>query len=386
MSFYCAAPWRSLSIGVDGDIRVCCAGQQGALGKLKSYQIKEIVTSTALKEIKSYLKNGQPHPTYCNNCVADERYGFSERQWHNQINADFDVATADIDEYRPTLIDARWNRTCNFSCVYCNENLSSKWAAIKNTKFTDTTTRNYYNDICDFLLEHAEHIREVAMVGGEPLLLPENSRLLDIVPEKTRITIITNLGVNLDTNPVFSKLAKRSLVGWSMSIDNIGEKFEYVRAGSNWNMFLTNIEKVKHLMKTKSQWGGLHAVYNIFNCTRLTEFRQWAHDNKLSIRWNNLSDQNNGLDPSLHGSQLKQLAVAEIDRMFDLCQSYITDQERDFFQRVKANLQHEVRAHNQYQKSFCDFVKRNETQYHANHQGQFVALWPELSYLLEQHL
>ena len=383
MSFYCAAPWRSLSIGVDGDIRVCCSGQQGAFGKLEKYQIKEIISSTALKEIKTSLKNGQPHPTYCTNCVTSERYGFSERQWHNQINADFDCATADIDEYIPTLIDARWNRTCNFSCVYCNENLSSKWAAIKNEKFTEPPTKAYYEDVCDFLKEHSAHIREVAMVGGEPLLLPENSKLLDIVPDKTRITIITNLGVKLDTNPVFLKLTQRSRVGWSMSADNVGGQFEYVRAGGNWDLFSNNVDRVKQLMKSKSQWGGFHAVYNIFNCTRLTEFKQWAHSKNLTIRWNNLSDKNNGQDPSLHGDQLRSLAVQEIQRMFDECESYITDQERDFFEKVKSRLQLAPDNSLQYQKSFCDFIKRNETLYHANHQGQFVTLWPELKYLIE---
>jgi hypothetical protein len=103
----------------------------------------------------------------------------------------------------------------------------------------------------------------------------------------------------------------------------------------------------------------------------------------LSIRWNNLSDRNNGQDPSLHGEQLRSLAVQEIQRMFDKCESYITDQERDFFEKVKIRLQISPEHSLQYQKSFCDFIKRNETLYHANHQGRFVTLWPELKYLIE---
>jgi organic radical activating enzyme len=75
-------------------------------------------------------------------------------------------------------------------------------------------TRPYYEQVCDFIEQHYEHIHEVALVGGEPLLLPENERLLDVIPESAIVTLITNLNVDLQNNKIFRKLAQRSrLVG-----------------------------------------------------------------------------------------------------------------------------------------------------------------------------
>ena len=91
------------------------------------------------------------------------------------------------------------------------------------------------------------------MVGGEPLLLPENDRLLDVIPQDAIVTLITNLNVDLDKNKIFQKLSTRSRVGWSMSFDNTGEQLEYVRHGASWSLIKENLAKIKHLMTTQGQ-------------------------------------------------------------------------------------------------------------------------------------
>jgi sulfatase maturation enzyme AslB (radical SAM superfamily) len=120
------------------------------------------------------------HMMYCSNCVQAERFGAeSERAWHNNVNPGFDYATAGDQYHYPVIVDVRWNTTCNLSCNYCGPTCSSKWAAIQNVPFK-SGTRPYYDQVCDFIEQHQEHIHEVALVGGEPLLLPENDRLLDV--------------------------------------------------------------------------------------------------------------------------------------------------------------------------------------------------------------
>ena len=138
----------------------------------------------------------------------------------------------------------------------------SKWAALKQVPFK-SGTRPYYEQVCDFIEQHHEHIHEVALVGGEPLLLPENERLLDVIPETAIVTLITNMNVDLEKNKIFKKLAQRNKVGWSMSFDNVGERFEYVRHGGSWQTLQNNLAVVKDLMKNNGHWGGIHAVYKI---------------------------------------------------------------------------------------------------------------------------
>jgi MoaA/NifB/PqqE/SkfB family radical SAM enzyme len=374
--FYCAAPWRSLHIAINGDVKTCCAGAPNYLGNLNTQSIESVVTGARLKEIRQSIQQGEPHPTYCQGCVESERYGQSERSWHNNINPEFDPSTADLDDYRPTLLDARWNLTCNLSCNYCDESFSSRWQALKQGIPIKQTARTYYSDVCDYLEQHKHHLKEVALVGGEPLLMPENDRLLDLIPLECVITVITNFSRNLETNSIFQKLSQRPRVGWSMSFDNIGPQFEYVRYGAKWDQVVNNIDLFKNLQQ-RGHWGGIHAVYNIYNCTRLVKFKQWAHEHGLTIVWQNLSTPH-GLDPSKHGTKLKQLALDEIEQLFE--QKLIDNAEQQFFDRVRQNL---IRDNGDATQEFQTHIAKIEQQYHTDKLGQFRSLWPELAFLLD---
>jgi MoaA/NifB/PqqE/SkfB family radical SAM enzyme len=377
---YCAAPWRGLHINFRGDVKTCCAGNPNILGNINTYPIQEILSNDAMCEIRETIKSGKLHPEYCSNCIKSEQYGRSERHWHNDVNPDFDVTTAAIDDYNPTIIDIRWNTTCNLSCNYCGESCSSKWAGIKKGMTVLTTVRPYYEQVCDFLENHAQDMREVAMVGGEPLLLQENSRLLDVIPEECIVTLITNGSVEFERNSIFKKLQHRTRVGWSISFDNIGKHFEYVRHGSDWNLLNHNIDLIKDLMVNNGHWGGIHAVYNIYNCTRLVEFREWAHDQGLTVLWQNLF-QPECLDPAQLGPATKDMAHTEVQRLLDICGSYLSDSERDFFNHAITNLA--AHSDSNLSHEFKQHIADNELKYHKDKAGQFVKLWPELEFLVK---
>jgi MoaA/NifB/PqqE/SkfB family radical SAM enzyme len=370
--FFCAAPWRGLHINPRGDVKTCCAGDPNMLGNLNSSSIEEILHSPVMQEIRQSIKNGKPH-TYCYNCVQAERYGRSERDWHNNLNPDFDPGTAQDNEHVPVLVDIRWNTTCNLSCNYCGESCSSKWAGLKGIP-VQSGTRSYYNSVCDYLEQHRLHIREVALVGGEPLLLPENQRLLDVIPNNCIVTLITNGGVELENNRIFQKLSQRRQVGWSISFDNIGSRFEYVRHGANWSMLLHNLDLIQNLMATQGHWGGIHAVYNIYNASRLQEFHEFARSRNLTIHWQSLY-QPEYLDPSKLGADIVALTRSEIKILLN--QELCLPNEREFFENVlhvqqnTDDLTAELKKH----------IYEIEHQFHKNQQGQFVRLWPELEKL-----
>jgi MoaA/NifB/PqqE/SkfB family radical SAM enzyme len=371
--FFCAAPWRGLHINPRGDVKTCCAGDPNMLGNLNEYTIVEILHSPVMQEIRQTIAQGKPH-AYCYNCVQAERYGRSERDWHNDISPEFDPLTAGDLEHRPTLIDVRWNTTCNLSCNYCGDKCSSKWAALKHIPFR-SGARPYYEQVCDYLDQHQEHIREVALVGGEPLLLPENERLLDVIPDDCIVTLITNVSVDFDTNKIFAKLASRTRVGWSLSFDNTGNRFEYVRYGGAWSLLEKNLDILKPLMTSGAHWGGIHAVYNIYNATCLVELTKFARDRELAIHWQSLY-QPECLDPARLGKEVAELAKKEIENLLalDIC----LDNERQFFQTVLTELSGTDDLRKDFQRHITDI----EQKYHADQQGQFAALWPEIYNLI----
>jgi MoaA/NifB/PqqE/SkfB family radical SAM enzyme len=369
-NFYCAAPWRGLHINPRGDVKTCCAGDPNMLGNLNTHSIEEILHGPVMQEIRQSIQRGEPH-AYCYNCVQAERYGRSERDWHNNVSPEFDCTTADNLEHLPTLIDVRWNTTCNLSCNYCAEACSSKWAALKGIA-TKSGARPYYEQVCDYLEQHQHNIREVALVGGEPLLLPENDRLLDVIPEDCIVTLITNVAVDFSTNRIVKKLLARERVGWSLSFDNTGERFEYVRHGADWPQLLRNLETLRPLMQSKRHWGGIHAVYNIYNATCLIELTEFARSQGLTIHWQSLY-QPDCLDPQRLGDQTKQLALQEIDQLLalDICLA----SERLFFQTVKSNIQ---AARDDLRTEFVAHIQDIEIKYHTDTAGKFKQLWPEL--------
>jgi hypothetical protein len=212
------------------------------------------------------------------------------------------------------------------------------------------------------------------MVGGEPLLLPENERLLEVIPESTIVTLITNMNVDLEKNRIFQKLAQRRNVGWSMSFDNIGNRLEYVRHGADWQLLQRNLQTVKYLMRDNGHWGGIHAVYSIYSATHLCEFRQFAEDAGTSVLWQNLFHPDY-LDPFLHGPEVAELASNEINRFYTM--GIVTPVERQFFDQALEKYS-QARPNPVIQQQFYKHIQDVETIFHPDKAGEFARLWPEL--------
>ena len=373
-NFFCAAPWRGLHINPRGDVKTCCAGNPNMLGNLNSLRIEQILNSDLMAEIRQELSQGRAHE-YCSNCVKAERFGAeSERAWHNNVNSNFDYATAGDQYHYPVIVDVRWNTTCNLSCNYCGDFCSSKWAAIKGIP-VKSGARPYYDQVCDFIEQHHAHIHEVALVGGEPLMLPENNRLLDVIPKDSIVTLITNLSVDLENNKIFQKLATRNKVGWSMSFDNVGNQLEYVRHGAAWDKIKHNFALIKDLMTTQGQWGGIHAVYNMYNATRICELREFAEETGTSVLWQNLF-QPEYLDPFLHGPKVAALAAAEIEKFYAM--DIATPAEKQFFDQALDRYRAVTSTTDDITEQFKNHIQEIETKYHPDSLGKFANLWPEL--------
>jgi len=206
--------------------------------------------------------------------------------------------------------------------------------------------------------------------------LPENNRLLDVIPADAIVTLITNLSVELESNKIFQKLATRKKVGWSMSFDNTGQRLEYVRHGASWHIIQNNLQIIKGLMQTQGHWGGIHAVYNIYNATRVCELRQFAEDTGTTVLWQNLF-QPDYLDPFLHGPEVAVQAVAEIERFYAL--GIATAAERAFFDNALIMYRAITEAKPNIKNKFKQHIQDNETVFHPDKAGEFEKLWPELA-------
>ena len=369
---YCTAPWRGLHLNFNGRVQTCCAADPAVLGKNNKGTIESILQGPALTEVKESIKQGVLHELYCKGCIDREDAGFeSERGWHNNINPDFDCKNADVNEHIPSLIDVRWNNTCNLACTYCTEYFSTKWASIKGLP-QNMTINTQYQKVIDYIKKHKLHTKEVAMVGGEPLMMKENNLLLDILPDNVLVTVISNMTTDFDKFPVPNKLLGRKRVGWSMSFDNIGKRFEYVRWGSTWEQLNKNVTTVANKINNSQQHGGIHSVYNIYNCTRLCELKQYALDKGITILWQHVWGDH--LDPTLHNTKVRELAIEEIQKF----RSTFTPDGSDkiFLDNTEKQLQ---KGTTEQSKEFLEFTDNIENKFHPDQKGQFAKLWPEIA-------
>ena len=365
---YCSAPWHGLHINPRGDVKTCCAGNADMLGNINTYTVDEILNGDKMRSIREYMQEGKLHPEYCQNCLN----GSNEIDWHNNINKNFDYESAPNSYLYPTIVDARWNITCNQSCNYCGPSSSSGWVAITGSTYKPET-RKHTDSLFRMLEDNKHRVKEVALVGGEPLLLKENLAVLDMLKgTNCKIVVITSLNVDLENNKVFQKLKQHKNVGWSLSFDNIGKRFDYVRYGGNWEIHKKNVDTIIKLINDPNlnHSGGIHAVYSLYNCTRLVELKEWAASKGLSIFWQRLMFERD-LDVYTQNTAVKELAIAEIEKMFKVCE--VTEFEQQYFCDVLENLQRHTPKSNP-----LAFTQRIETQYHPDTKGQFEKLWPEI--------
>ena len=364
---YCVAPWRGMHVNFNGQIKPCCAANTAT---------DTMFGSAEIIAVKKSIKQGKLHHKYCSGCINREEAGFdSERNWHNGISPNFDFHNADLQEHKPALVDIRWNNTCNLACTYCGSYFSSRWASIVGKK-RNQTINSQYKKIIDYISEHNSTVKEVALVGGEPLMMKENDKLIDILPDNVLITVITNMISDFDQLTVPQKLLKRSRVGWSMSFDNIGERFEYVRWGSTWKQLDKNVTTVAKRINNSTQHGGIQAVYSIYNCTRLCELKQYAVDKNINIIWQRM-EQWNQLDPHKHNQKIRTLAIAELH---EYKKNFTLTTSEDEF--VEQQLLHLKNDQGNQDSEFKKFTHDVENKWHPDQKGKFAKLWPELAQAL----
>jgi MoaA/NifB/PqqE/SkfB family radical SAM enzyme len=262
---YCTAPWNGITVRENGDVKTCCIGGV-TLGNLNQESISNILQNEQLSKIQETMLDGEPDVENCQGCLNYESTsGLASLRQHYL-------------KYYPTIVpgevifnslDIRWNNTCNLSCLYCTPGFSSTWADKLNIA-NNSPVKNYQDDLLEFILDRADNIKEIMLVGGEPMLMKQNYQLLKKLPMSTRISILTNLSYDLERLPCITDLLNRPKenIFWNVSVENINKQFEYVRNGSNWNQLKTNI---KFLGQHWNNQITVNMVYSMFSAFELPE-------------------------------------------------------------------------------------------------------------------
>ena len=264
-------PWTGLMYNFDGKVKNCIRSA-GPIGDLKHDSIQDIVTGSNNLSVQQNIVNNQPVST-CHTCydLEGDKSGFniiSDRIFYIRELKKVPTDTYQTGNFDLQTVDVRWTNLCNFSCVYCGPDFSSKWAAELN-EYLDTPTSAQKQQFKNYIFEHAHKLKHVYLAGGEPLLMKENEEFLDLL-KSTNPTVNLRINTNLskvDTR-VFEKICEFENVHWTVSVETIEEEFEYVRHGGRWADFLYNLNIIGKL-DHRISFNMLHFLLNyqsVFGC------------------------------------------------------------------------------------------------------------------------
>ena len=372
-SNFCYAPWTNIHINTTGTYKTCCAGTD-EIGDLRVIPIKDLLSDQKLASIKQSLYQNNTHPN-CTICTRQEQHSsVSERTWYSDIAEHQSVVVSHTDAQQIQNLDIRWSNTCNLSCVYCDREASSQWAALKRQPVERLDYTNTLPGLLEFIDSNRSTIKNLALLGGEPLLQKENDSLLDVIANHVHINVITNLSVPLENNRIFQKLLSKDNVMWDISFETVEDRFEYVRHGSNWSLMLKNIQYLKDATRDKPGHNiGITSQYSVYNAMNLSELHQQFADHNLPMmRWNELQYPNVLSVSSLPTHYLnKAIEELELSKRYH----YYPVQER--FLADMANSLQNINSSSQDCKQLYQWHLTQEQTYWPDTKLKFEDLWPE---------
>jgi sulfatase maturation enzyme AslB (radical SAM superfamily) len=276
-------PWTGMMYNFNGEVKNCIRSA-GPLGNIKDQPIDQILVDNN-RPRQQQIVDQQSVPT-CHTCYDLERgkKGFdhiSDRVFYMRELKNTPVDTYQVGRFDLRTVDVRWTNLCNFACVYCGPEFSSKWSDELKIRHA-VPDQQQLMDFKNYIYDHADQLRHVYLAGGEPLLMKENLTLLEKLNPDTNIRINTNLS-KVDTR-VFETVCEFPNVHWTVSVETLAQEFEYIRHGGSWLDFLDNLTIIKQLGH-KISFNMLHFLLNynsIFDCVDFLQ-DQGFHKNSFVI-------------------------------------------------------------------------------------------------------
>lgn len=378
---YCSAPWNGLTIREDGHVRTCCVGQD-SLGDLNKISMYEIENSLALKQIQKKMLLGQPDLSNCSACVKlTAQSGLASLR--NYYNTNYPDINQNLLKLK--VVDLRWNNICNLGCLYCNPELSSTWSSRLTHKIKNKPIKEYQDDLLLWILTHVDSIKELMLVGGEPLLMKQNYELLKHLPDGCRLSIITNLSYDLKNNPAFLPLLKKSkeTVIWNVSLENLEDKFEYVRSGAKWEQLKNNLTL---LLETWPQSISINMTYSMFSAFDIVQTIEQLHS--FGIKKFNIFNvtQNPTIDIFNMPTAIKQAAYQQLKQAYTWHNDQIHPDDRQLYQWVGVEQLLEHLKSSEDQSIGREEFENKMKWYDKWSVNKFSQLWPDVHDLVRKHL
>ena len=226
----------------------------------------------------------------CSNCHSLEKSNLTS--FRLGMNEGLGIA-GQTDLSGPARIDIMFDISCNLACRSCGPESSTYWQRhLKDNGLWNqavTPPRSKDEVIATLAKLDLSNLRQLVFCGGETLLGQEYwdvaAWLAENVPNADRqLTLCfqtngtqTILSRNIDI------IKKFHLVKLHISLDGVGQRFEYLRWPAKWNQVVQNILDLRAVLPSNVMFL-IEETISIFNLFYLDELDTWSHENFTTNR------------------------------------------------------------------------------------------------------
>ncbi|NQT94715.1 MAG: radical SAM protein [Lentisphaerae bacterium] len=305
---FCVEPWTHLTADVRGDWTLCCVARAMAYdqprGPLEHYNSKDVQASR-----RAMLRGKRRAVSrYCSPChQIEDRSGISRRMIRNDevlndvrlkplldemVTQSFLAPGKDVTPNHINIDMKVFGNTCNLRCYMCGPDSSSSWGNEKkrsgdlaashasqviawNDSWTEEQRRKFWEDVEALL----PVVHNVKFTGGEPLLNRLHYDLVDFIVRSGHaggltLTYISNTTrlPSLKGKTVFDYLEHFKRVEWLCSIDNLGDKNDYMRYPSRFGSIMDNVRMLSSLENVTVSIFVTVSLLNALDITGLYDF------------------------------------------------------------------------------------------------------------------
>ena len=304
---FCAAPWIHTHIWPDGRVFPCCMSEYHAVvGNMDNAEsFKQIWNNENYKNLRKDMIDGNLRSDICNRCYEQEKYSITSLRekltkefWKDLVEQLENTQDDFSAELKIPYWDYRFNNICNLSCRTCGPDLSSSWyqdhismygkvPKYATTKFVVFDPAKEHSVHEELIESQIDHVKEIYFAGGEPILMPEHLDIIQRLIQKNKTDVILRYSTNLS---VLTYKGENFLDLWPkfkqvllyISLDEIENRAEYWRNGTNWYRLEKNIKSVRELgYKYQNVKVGYAPTISIFNIHRMVEYVEYLISNKL---------------------------------------------------------------------------------------------------------
>jgi organic radical activating enzyme len=275
-----------------------------------------------MRTLRTQMINGL-EPEICNKCYNKEKVNvISSRNFHNDRFPDSlaripEITNQDgsVTEMKIKYWDFRFSNICNFKCRTCGPRYSSAWVPDSNKLLGISKQEKIWHlkkinnsPTDEFMSEQIDNVEKIYFAGGEPLLMDEHWKILELLSEKKKFNVELQYNTNAS---VLSYNKKNVLDYWSKwnpnkifiysSIDEIGDRAALIRSGTNWSEVEKNLISMSELKNIVIRPSITVSSMNVF---RLPEIIQHLVDINI-IKYKNFNI-NVVVTPNYHVSILPE--------------------------------------------------------------------------------